>query len=63
MINPNNRVKIPEKNGFFCGLCVFVSTFTYTLAVIKTSFPVVMVFKSSNILSVLLIAIFCSRVT
>ncbi len=63
MIKERLRVNIPNKNGFYCALCVFVSTFTYTHAIFQTSFPVVMVFKSSNILSVLLVAIFCSRVT
>ena len=53
---------IPEKNSFYCGLIIFISAYTYTHAVVRTNFPVVMVFKSSNVLSVLLVAIFCSRV-
>lgn len=53
---------IPNKNSFICGLLVFVSTLTYTYAVTKTSFPIVMAFKSCNLLSVLLVAILCTRV-
>lgn len=45
-----------------CGALVFVSTMTYTWAVARTSFPVVMAFKSCNLLSVLLVAILCTRV-
>lgn len=56
------RVVIPEKNTFYCGFVVFVSSITYTWAVAKTSFPVVMAFKSCNLLSVLLVAILCTRV-
>ena len=57
-----NRVAIPEKNSLICGALVFVSTITYTWAVAKTSFPIVMAFKSCNLLSVLLVAILCTRV-
>ena len=58
----DNRVNIPHKNSAICGALVFVSTITYTWAVAKTSFPVVMAFKSCNLLSVLLVAILCTRV-
>lgn len=58
----HDAVRIPNKNSFYCGACVFASTFTYTHAVIQTSYPVVLMFKSSNILSVLMVGIFCSRV-
>lgn len=56
------KADIPEKNSGICGALVFVSTITYTWAVAKTSFPVVMAFKSCNLLSVLLVAICCTRV-
>jgi hypothetical protein len=56
------RVSIPNKNTSICGLLVFISTITYTWAVSKTSFPIVMAFKSCNLLSVLLVAILCTRV-
>ena len=58
----HKRVVIPEKNSFYCGIVVFISNITYTWAVAKTSFPVVMAFKSCNLLSVLLVAILCTRV-
>lgn len=53
---------IPEKNSLICGAIIFVSTITYTWATAMTSFPVVMAFKSCNILSILLVAILCTRV-
>jgi len=56
------KADIPEKNSGICGGLVFVSTITYTWAVAKTSFPIVMAFKSCNLLSVLLVAICCTRV-
>lgn len=56
------RVDIPQKNSFYCAVVVFISTITYTWAVAKTSFPVVMAFKSCNLLSVLMVAILCTRV-
>jgi len=56
------QVIIPEKNTFYCGVVVYISNITYTWAVAKTSFPVVMAFKSCNLLSVLLVAILCTRV-
>jgi drug/metabolite transporter (DMT)-like permease len=56
------KTKIPEKNSLICGVIVFVSTITYTWATAMTSFPVVMAFKSCNILSILLVAILCTRV-
>jgi hypothetical protein len=58
----SQRVSIPNKNTSICGALVFVSTITYTWAVTKTSFPIVMAFKSCNLLSVLLVAILCTRV-
>jgi hypothetical protein len=56
------RVEIPQKNSIYCAILVFVSTLTYTWAAAKTSYPVVLVFKSCNIMSVLLVAILCTRV-
>lgn len=55
-------VAIPHLNAFRCGLCVFVSTITFNYAVVITNYPVVMAFKSCNIMSVLLVAILCTRV-
>ena len=39
-----------------------MSTLTYTYAIYLTNYPVVMMFKSCNILSVILVGVLCSRV-
>ena len=39
-----------------------ISTLTYTYAIYLTNYPVVMMFKSCNILSVILVGVLCSRV-
>jgi len=56
------RTHIPPKHAALCGLTVAISTFTYTYAIYLTNFPVVMMFKSCNILSVILVGVLCSRV-
>jgi hypothetical protein len=61
-IKPEERVNIPNKNAALCGFTVAVSTLTYTYAIYLTNFPVVMMFKSCNILSVILVGVLCSRV-
>ena len=43
-------------------MTVAISTLTYTYAIYLTNFPVVMMFKSCNILSVILVGVMCSRV-
>lgn len=43
-------------------MTVAISTLTYTYAIYLTNFPVVMMFKSCNILSVILVGVLCSRV-
>lgn len=58
----SHRVTIPTKNSLMCAFIIFISTFSYTIAAAKTSFPVVMTFKASNVLSVLLVAVFFTRV-
>ena len=40
-----------------------MSTVTYTYAIYLTTYPVVMMFRSCNILSVILVGLLCSRVT
>lgn len=55
-------MNIPHKNAAICGLTVVISTLTYTYAIYLTNFPVVMMFKSCNILSVILVGVLCSRV-
>ena len=39
-----------------------ISTLTYTYAIYLTNYPVVMMFKSCNILSVILVGVMCSGV-
>lgn len=60
--NIKEKTVIPEKKSLVCGAIIFVSTITYTWATAMTSFPIVMAFKSCNILSILLVAILCTRV-
>lgn len=61
-IKKEDRVVIPAKNSAICGLTVAISTLTYVYAIYLTNFPVVMMFKSCNILSVILVGVMCSRV-
>lgn len=61
-IRLTERVTIPAKNAFSCGMIVFISGFTINKAIEGTSYPVVMAVKASNILAVLLVAVFCTRV-
>jgi hypothetical protein len=61
-IKAEDRVNIPDQKAALCGFTVAVSTLTYTYAIYLTNFPVVMMFKSCNILSVILVGILCSRV-
>jgi uncharacterized membrane protein len=57
-----DRTHIPTKNAAICGLNVAISTITYTHAIYLTNYPVVMMFKSCSILSVVLVGVLCSRV-
>ena len=59
-IASHNRVKIPQQKAAICGLTVAISTFTYTYAIYLTNFPVVMMFKSCNVLSVILVGVLYS---
>ena len=61
-IDPQDRVHIPTKNALLCATTVSISTLTYTYAIYLSNFPVVMMFKSCNILSVILVGVLCSRV-
>lgn len=53
---------IPTKNSARCAITVAISTLTYTYAIYLTNFPVVMMFKSCNLISVILVGVLCSRV-
>jgi len=61
-IKPEDRTNIPAKNAIICAITVSISTLTYTYAIYLTNYPVVMMFKSCNILSVILVGVLCSRV-
>ena len=53
---------MPIANIIACAVVVIISTHTYILAIYITSFPIVMMVKSCNIISVVFVGIFCSRV-
>ena len=57
-----HRANIPSKNSFLCALTMIVSNFTVIYAIIYTSYPIVMVFKSCNLLVVIMFAYFFTRV-
>lgn len=58
-----SRKTLPVKNNLFCALTVFLSSITNNYAMILVSYPIVVMFKSCNILSVILVGVLCSRVT
>jgi hypothetical protein len=41
---------------------ILISTFSYISAIFYASFPIATLFKSCNLLSVVLVGVFCSRV-
>jgi UDP-galactose transporter B1 len=53
---------MPISNLIACAIVVIVSTHTYILAIYITNFPIVMMVKSCNIISVVFVGVFCSRV-
>lgn len=61
-IKESERTNIPNKNSAICAITVSISTLTYTYAIYMTNFPVVMMFKSCNLISVILVGVLCSRV-
>ena len=61
--NIPNRTVIPTKNLFYCSSLIIVSGLSFTAAIYVTSFPIVMMIKSCNVLSVLMVGIFCTRVS
>ena len=61
-IPAEERTVIPVKNSAICATTVAISTLTYTYAIYLTNFPVVMMFKSCNLISVILVGVLCSRV-
>ena len=61
-IKPEDRTYIPSKKSAVCAITVAISTLTYTYAIYLTNYPVVMMFKSCNLISVILVGVLCSRV-
>lgn len=62
-VRKQRRLTLPIKNNLFCALTVFLSSITNNYAMILVSYPIVVMFKSCNILSVILVGVLCSRVT
>lgn len=56
------HTKMPATNLIACAIMVCISTHTYMVAIYLTNFPIVMLVKSCNIISVVLVGVFCSRV-
>jgi hypothetical protein len=54
---------MPKKNLAICGFIIFFSSVTNTEAIYMVSFPLTIMVKSCNILSVILVGVLCSRVT
>jgi drug/metabolite transporter (DMT)-like permease len=61
-IKAKDRTHIPSKKSAVCAITVAISTLTYTYAIYLTNYPVVMMFKSCNLISVILVGVLCSRV-
>jgi len=53
---------IPWTHGMKCGSAVVISTIAYTYAIHLTNYPVVMMIRSCNILSVALVGVLFSGV-
>lgn len=58
----SEHTHIPPKKALLCAITVSISTITYTYAIYWSNYPVVMMVKSCNILSVILVSVLCSRV-
>lgn len=54
---------MPSKNLIICGFIIFFSSVTNTEAIYMVSFPLTIMVKSCNIMSVILVGVLCSRVT
>lgn len=53
---------MPVSTLVACSTIVCISTHTYSLAIYITNFPIVMMVKSCNIVTVVLVGVFCSGV-
>lgn len=54
--------RIPHLNSINCSLIILTSTFSYISSIFYTSFSIATLFKSCNLLSVVLVGVCCSRV-
>lgn len=54
--------KLPMRNCIAISGIVNLNLFTFNQAVIRASFPAVVMAKSCSLLSVILVGVFCSRV-
>ena len=48
---------VPDKNSIKCGAAVVLNVVAYSYAIFYTNFPVVMMVRSCNLLSVALVAV------
>ena len=55
-------VELPRKNLMYTAAMVMVGTLTYNIAILFTSYPVVIMFKSCSILSAIIVGVCFSRV-
>lgn len=58
----HTKVTIPKKNLMIVSGLILLSALAMTKAIYETNFPLVILFKSCNILSVITVGVFCSRV-
>lgn len=63
-LNRDNKKKteVPAKNLIACSMLIVISSLTFTKAIYLTNFPIVMMFKSCNLLSIISVSVFCSQV-
>jgi hypothetical protein len=60
--NTGEIIKLPRKNLIYSAAAVMIGTLTYNIAILETSYPVVIMFKSCSILSAIIVGVFFSRV-
>lgn len=55
-------VWLPRKNLMYSAAAVCIGTLAYNIAILQTSYPVVIMFKSCSILSAIIVGVCFSRV-
>ena len=53
---------LPNSLTLYCGIILLVNALVSTYAIMLTSYPVVMMFKTCNIMMVIITGICCSKV-